>query len=111
MEVLSAAVPDMVRSDHFRASSSWSGDPHFHGSNVTWAFMATRAEAAPITAVPDPDNSHSRVSFASEQSTGLSASKANAGCCLVGEGSPHLLTLAQCCNLSQASFYSHRAVC
>lgn len=67
MEVLSAAVPDWLGlTISGSQASSWSGDPQFHGSNVTWALIATRAEAAPITSVLDFDNSHSRVSLASE---------------------------------------------
>lgn len=64
MDVLSAAVPDMVWIDHFRASSEFL----VRWSSLSWLqrYLGTHGYHSSITAVPDPDSSHSRLSFALE---------------------------------------------
>lgn len=64
MNVLSAAVPGMVRIDHFRASSEFL----VRWSSLSWLqrYLGAHGYNSSITAVPDPDSSHSRLSFALE---------------------------------------------
>lgn len=64
MDVLSAAIPDMVRIEQFGSSSEFL----VRWSSLSWLqrYLSAHGYKSSVSAVPDPDSSHSRLSFASE---------------------------------------------